>query len=175
MHYDPTQHARNRSGSVQGRKIDFDHPRESPFSNANAIATHSRDASAETVFSDEEISSPPPPMPYATFSTPQISLPELALQNDAGRVRSESAGSQGSIGDFYDAYYRRSAIGSAASQAQDKMGRNSPMLDNSGESGKTGTRNMRRPPPLKLGDTILEVASPTPTPVRTEERGSRIL
>ncbi|CAD6444050.1 55b3bad4-0013-47d6-a73d-63ddd622067a [Sclerotinia trifoliorum] len=41
MHYDPTAVAssRNRSGSVQGRAVDFDRPRESPFGNSNAIAS----------------------------------------------------------------------------------------------------------------------------------------
>ncbi|APA11049.1 predicted protein [Sclerotinia sclerotiorum 1980 UF-70] len=41
MHYDPTTGAssRNRSGSVQGRAVDFDRPRESPFSNSNAIVS----------------------------------------------------------------------------------------------------------------------------------------
>ncbi|KAF7862688.1 hypothetical protein EAF04_007561 [Stromatinia cepivora] len=41
MHYDPTAvaSARNRSGSVQGRAVDFDQPRESPFSNSNEIVS----------------------------------------------------------------------------------------------------------------------------------------
>ncbi|KAB8296067.1 hypothetical protein EYC80_008873 [Monilinia laxa] len=39
IYYDPTSRpsARTRSGSVQGRAVDFDRPRESPFSNSNAI------------------------------------------------------------------------------------------------------------------------------------------
>jgi hypothetical protein len=45
IHYDPRNHHRNRSGSVQGRSIDFDHPRESPFSNAHATSTHSANTS----------------------------------------------------------------------------------------------------------------------------------
>ncbi|KAH7312065.1 hypothetical protein BKA65DRAFT_574808, partial [Rhexocercosporidium sp. MPI-PUGE-AT-0058] len=44
MHYDPSATNRTRAGSVQGRQIDFDSPRESPFSNANAIH-HSRNSS----------------------------------------------------------------------------------------------------------------------------------
>ncbi|KAF7899765.1 hypothetical protein EAF00_004101 [Botryotinia globosa] len=55
MHYDPTLSSgsavRNRSGSVQGRAVDFDRPRESPFSNANAIvgSEHGRQESDSTV------------------------------------------------------------------------------------------------------------------------------
>ncbi|KAF7909656.1 uncharacterized protein EAF01_003374 [Botrytis porri] len=55
MHYDPTLSSgpavRNRSGSVQGRAVDFDRPRESPFSNANAIAgsEHDRQESYSSV------------------------------------------------------------------------------------------------------------------------------
>lgn len=43
LHYDPTSAptARNRSGSLQGRAVNFDRPRESPFSNANAISERS--------------------------------------------------------------------------------------------------------------------------------------
>ena len=39
IHFDPSHHRRNRSGSVQGRAVDFDHPRESPFSNSHAIGS----------------------------------------------------------------------------------------------------------------------------------------
>ncbi|TGO52909.1 hypothetical protein BOTNAR_0310g00030 [Botryotinia narcissicola] len=55
MHYDPTLSSgsavRNRSGSVQGRAVDFDRPRESPFSNANAIvgSEHGRQESYSSV------------------------------------------------------------------------------------------------------------------------------
>ncbi|RDW66866.1 hypothetical protein BP5796_09615 [Coleophoma crateriformis] len=37
IHYDPKEHHRNRSGSVQGRAIDFDNPRSNPFMDAHAI------------------------------------------------------------------------------------------------------------------------------------------
>ena len=39
LYYNPANHRRNRSGSVQGRKVDFDHPRNSPFSNSYAISS----------------------------------------------------------------------------------------------------------------------------------------
>jgi hypothetical protein len=32
LHYDPSSHHRNRSGSIQGRPVDFSKPRETPFS-----------------------------------------------------------------------------------------------------------------------------------------------
>lgn len=36
MHYDPSSHHRNPSGSILGRPIDFCNPRETPFSDRNA-------------------------------------------------------------------------------------------------------------------------------------------
>lgn len=59
MHYDPTSRpsARNRSGGVQGRAVDFDTPRESPFADANRIGCtsgHGRNGSSGSSGSESE-------------------------------------------------------------------------------------------------------------------------
>ncbi|KAI9649355.1 hypothetical protein NHQ30_001930 [Ciborinia camelliae] len=56
IYYDPTSapSSRNRSGSVQGRSVNFDHSRESPFSNSNAI---SGNGSVKSHSSNESFSS----------------------------------------------------------------------------------------------------------------------
>jgi hypothetical protein len=128
---------------VQGRAVDFDHPRESPFSNSNAVSgsgnekgeRHSVNSSVSTTFS--------------TFSSiyvetrahvkseerkewelipPRNQRLELDLRIDSERLsvnplmpsargRSASEVSQVSIGDFYDAYYRQSILAHRASVA----------------------------------------------------------
>jgi len=186
LHFDPTQTQRNRSGSVQGRTVDFDHPRESPFSNANAIS-HSASTS---ISSSSSISSRKSFKPTTHDPIPKI--PTLAINNPdperlsvntitglPGRNRSASEASQGSIGDFYDAYYRQSIMAqraSVAAQANMLNLRSSGLLmPGSANSGWRDVGRRPAPAPLKLGpgsvggaglagETIMEVASPGPSP-----------
>jgi len=152
MHYDPRQHSRNRSGSVQGRKVDFDQPRESPFSNSYAISNHSASNSISSEYSIQ----PKPDVPREFEFHLNDSKPDATL--DRSRQRSASETSQNSIGEFYDSYYRHSTLARRASQ-----------MVNKGKSDDVGialSSNLRRPPPVKvgslfMGDTIVEVATPT--------------
>ena len=48
IHYDPSSRRRNRSGSVQGRAVNFDRPRESPFSYSKPVANHSTNSGEKT-------------------------------------------------------------------------------------------------------------------------------
>jgi len=169
IHYDPTSHSRNRSGSVQGRAVDFDHPRESPFSNSNAISNHSASSSGSSIDTRRKPKHEPPNLPKLelfgmSFPEPdRLSVNVAARARDSsatGRNRSASEASTSSIGDFYDAYYRNSTIAQRASQIQTHGG-----------SGDLNLGAGRKPPPLKLGvgngfmgETIKEVPSPALTP-----------
>lgn len=136
IHYDPTQQHRNRSGSVQGRKVDFDHPRESPFSNSNATSDHSSSSSISSYMSSTE--SPDLSSSTASMAKTQPKVPDLddmfpvppvparirpkphglevstfdsgRLSVASGRERSGSDVSQASMGSFYDSYYRQSTL-----------------------------------------------------------------
>jgi hypothetical protein len=177
MHFDPTQQQRNRSGSVQGRKVDFDHPRESPFSNSNATTSHSGSTSISSSISTTsstrtrsrsrggEKQDPMPKPPVLA-----VHLPEQGrLSVDGfGRGRSASEASQGSIGEFYDSYYRQSTMAQRASvvaQAQ-----------NSGMLGVANFSHPKRPGALNLRlgggnvDTIVEMPSPLASPMVAKER-----
>ena len=179
MHYDPTSTNRTREGSVQGRKVDFDHPRESPFSNANAIR-HSPNSSISSVSSRSssyfDLETETPPIPQLLSQPPLLELPRPGSKT--GRGRSESDTSQVSVSDFYDAYYRQSILGQRASAASLVQGNNaggSRFLGvNSGVQGRNGLASrdlgVKRPAPLRVGETIVEVASPTPSPLATKER-----
>jgi hypothetical protein len=177
MHFDPTQQQRNRSGSVQGRKVDFDHPRESPFSNSNATTSHSGSTSISSSISTTsstrtrsrsrsgEKQDPMPKPPVLAMHLPEQG--RLSV-NGFGRGRSASEASQGSIGEFYDSYYRQSTMGqrgSVAVQAQN--------------SGMLGVANFSHPKipgalNLRLGggnvDTIVEMPSPLASPMAAKER-----
>jgi hypothetical protein len=185
LHFDPTPTRRNRSGSVQGRKVDFDHPRESPFSNSNAISTHSANTSISS-----SISSASTKGVTETTHDPMPKIPTLAIKNQdperlsvntitglPGRNRSASEASQGSIGEFYDAYYRQSILAQRASVAAQA---NAINLRSSGllMPGSVGRRPT--PGPLKLGpgsvggaglsgETIMELPSPVPSMRRREQ------
>jgi hypothetical protein len=175
LHFDPTGFAlRTRAGSVQGRTVDFDHPRESPFSNANAI-THSSSTSISSISSTASTSrSRPQPQPHEIHDDPIPQVPTLNIRNadlnfdfaldhpserfslTPGRGRSASEASQATIGEFYDAYYRQSIMAqrqSAAAQANV----NAINLRSSGLL-MPGSANVVRevgrrpaPPPLRLG------------------------
>ena len=127
LHYDPTSQNRNRSGSVQGRSVDFDRPRESPFSNASAIS-HSANSSISTASStslpwqkaadspESQEPEPPLPKPQALLSA-VVDANRLSVATAASRRgRSASEASQLSMGfgDFYDAYYRQSGLARAS-------------------------------------------------------------
>ncbi|EPE35392.1 hypothetical protein GLAREA_11091 [Glarea lozoyensis ATCC 20868] len=112
LHYDPTSHHRSRAGSVQGRAVDFDHPRESPFSNSNAITTNSANHSIASSVSSFESAKQ-----HNVQGLEQRSFPAQQVRPQGpthlaapGRGRSESEGSQASISDFYDSYYRQSVV-----------------------------------------------------------------
>jgi hypothetical protein len=128
MHYDPTSRNRSRSGSVQGRAVDFDHPRESPFANINAIpslpslpssANHSASSSISSLQSARQHQNSIPssdlrPSPARGHGLPIASQGTTHLFAPSGRGRSESEASQASISDFYDSYYRQSAVPTSA-------------------------------------------------------------
>ena len=150
IHYDPSHHRRNRSGSVQGRAVDFDHPRESPFSNSHAIngsesgkgEGHSANSSVSTTFSVESGIRVSTQIHVKTEDKddikPRVPRLELDLTTEKDRLsvnpfvpghagvrgRSPSEISQGSIGDFYDAYYRQSMMAQRASVASQVLGIN---------------------------------------------------
>jgi len=161
---------RSRSPSLS-RAHDLDAPRESPFSNSFAISTHSASSSVAS-FADEEVAPPAAARPYLELNL--YDTDRLAVQPDVGvRDRSASEASQGSIGDFYDAYYRQSLAAQRASiAAQNQAG-----SGRSWEQPSTGLSapGARRPAPLNLkmgggalaGDTIVEVPSPTNGPTAT--------
>ncbi|PMD30894.1 hypothetical protein L207DRAFT_203039 [Hyaloscypha variabilis F] len=189
MHFDPTQALRTRSGSVQGRAIDFDYPRESPFSNANAISTHSADSSISSTSSSSSLKLKAPHQEIEEDPIPQV--PTLNIFNPpnpdrlsvaTGRNRSASEASQGSIGDFYDSYYRQSILAqrqSVAVQANAINSGSSGLLMPGAAHGAgqgLGGSGVRRPAPAPLrlgpqsigggglaGETIMEVASPMPS------------
>jgi hypothetical protein len=190
LHYDPRQHSRDRSGSVQGRKVDFDHPRESPFSNIHATSDHSSSSSVSSNNSPKAPTrgprrlevDPMPQIPALDFQFPQAPQPgRLSVAPSFGRGRSASEVSQNSIGDFYDAYYRQSIM------QQQRRGSNSVSLapghaigvaNGNGKGGRheeflmvgnAVSTNAKRPAPLKLNgggwvgaETIVEVPSPLP-------------
>lgn len=115
IHFDPSSRSRNRSGSVQGRAVDFDHPRESPFSNANTTSNHSHSSSAssfESAVQKQNKDVTPKRQPgLAVSSILQQQQPDrLSVAPSMGRGRSASEASQNSIGDFYDSYYRQSIV-----------------------------------------------------------------
>ncbi|KAH6674724.1 hypothetical protein B0J14DRAFT_20586 [Halenospora varia] len=116
IHFDPSSNNRNRSGSVQGRAVDFDHPRESPFSNANAASNHSASSSAssfESAVQKQNKDVTPKRQPGLAVSSilQQQQQPDrLSVAPSMGRGRSASEASQNSIGDFYDSYYRQSIV-----------------------------------------------------------------
>ena len=203
LHFDPTQTPalRTRAGSVQGRTVDFDHPRESPFSNANAIHSNSSSISSTSSTSsrrekangqgqaqEEDI----PSVPTLSFGgKPDFDPSSFAHHSFIGRNRSASEASQGSIGDFYDAYYRQSIMAqrqSIAAQTNAINLRSSGLLMPGSANlgvGREGAGKRPAPPPLKLGpgsigggglrgETIMEVVSPAPSPMTGSQRFPRM-
>ena len=186
MHFDPSQQHRNRSGSVQGRKVDFDHPRESPFSDPSSIG-HSANSSVSSSRSSSTTRSrlvddhgPVPKLPIleldrSVLDRLSVVFPASTKVHD----RSASEASQGSIGDVYDAYYTQSfwAQGpSGSSQVQEINVRSSASLGvPNGNSLKIHLRDVgKRPGPLRFGDgssvgTIVEMPSPVPSPMVGKE------
>jgi hypothetical protein len=186
LHFDPTQALRTRAGSVQGRTIDFDHPRESPFSNANAISTHSTTSSISSTSSSSSLKLKAPLPSHEIQEDPIPQVPTLNIFNLApgpdrfslagfsGRNRSASEASQGSIGEFYDAYYRQSIMAqrqSVAAQANGINLRSSGLLIPGSGNQQFEKGRKPPPPPLRLGpgsigggglagETIMEVVSP---------------
>lgn len=79
IHYDPTSHHRNRSGSIQGRSVDFSHPRSSPFTDLAASTFYKHSPSSSTASDNSVLSyyttSHPSPVlsPSATFDLQVLS------------------------------------------------------------------------------------------------------
>jgi hypothetical protein len=191
MHYDPSQTRRTRSSSIQGRAIDFDHPRESPFSNAHSVASsHSTNSSVSSSatttprigstsepFALKVPSVSKPDLPIMTFEqVDRLSVNVLPFRQHKGKTPSET--SQNSIGDFYDAYYRNSTMAQRASQMTVPLPM--PPVDTVSIGGGSNTRRAA-PAPLRLGpgsvgggglavETIMEVATPNVSPL-PERRG----
>ncbi|KAL2062266.1 hypothetical protein VTL71DRAFT_6532 [Oculimacula yallundae] len=179
IRYDPTSTNRTRSGSVQGRDIEFARPGESPFSNSNAMkhslkSSTSSTSSRSSSYSDTTEDTPQ--VPQLPSLPPQLVLPVLDLQ--PGRLRSESETSQGSVSDFYDAYYRQSMLEQKASTANSvpasnvllgshSLGVNSRPQGFIGPVVKEGSG--RRPAPMRVGETIMEVVSPFPSPLAEKQ------
>lgn len=177
IHYDPTQRHRNRSGSVQGRSIDFDNPRESPFSNFHAISTHSTSSSQSSARSSA-LAMQQPGQEQMPKSFLELSLPapdRLSVVTTAmSRGRSASEVSQVSIGEFYDAYYRQSILAAQHASGVNQVNNGNPMSRDMGV-GISMTTSGRRPAPLNqnikpnrrtlAGETIVEMPSPAPSPM----------
>lgn len=189
MHYDPSQTRRTRSSSIQGRAIDFDHPRESPFSNAHSISSHSANSSVSSSatttprigstsepFALKVPSVPTPDPPIMNFEqADRLSVNVLPFKQHKGKTPSET--SQNSIGDFYDAYYRNSTMAQRSSQVPPPL--SMPPVNSVSIGG--GHTRRAAPAPLKLGPgsvgggglavgTIMEVATPNVSPL-PERRG----
>ncbi len=102
-------------------------------------------------------------MPTLPSRSLHLELPESSVR----RGRSESEVSQVSVSDFYDAYYRQSVLGQRAS-AMSSVDLSGSRLVGVNVNGAVG-RDLgaaRRPAPLKLGgETIIEVVTPTPSPM----------
>jgi hypothetical protein len=190
MHYDPSTTRRTRSTSIQGRAIDFDHPRESPFSNANYLSSsHSTNSSvSSSATGTPRIGSTTEPF---ALKIPTLDLPNTDPQNgnEDGKLganilpfrlhkaKTPSETSQNSIGDFYDAYYRNSTMAMRASQVP--TGLSMPPVKSvniTGSGGGIGGQRRPAPAPLRLGpgsvggsglsgETIMEVATPNASPM----------
>lgn len=196
LHFDPTQTPalRTRAGSIQGKTVDFDHPRESPFSNANAIHSNSSSISSTSSTSSRKGKANEqgraqedsiPSVPTLNFGVkPNFDPSSFAHHSFIGRNRSASEASQGSIGDFYDAYYRQSIMAQRQSIAQQANAinlRSSGLLMPGSANLGVGAGKRPAPPPLKLGpgsigggglrgETIMEVVSPAPSPGTGSQR-----
>ncbi|TAQ86213.1 hypothetical protein B7494_g5467 [Chlorociboria aeruginascens] len=199
IHFDPRQHYRNGSGSVQGRSVDFDRPRSSPFSSASdhsvssstsspSSASTSSPSSASTLSPQSKHESDTPTAPLNLnfrIDTSRLS----AIDITSGRSRSASEASQSSmiIGDFYDAYYRQSILAARNSgiplqdlgqtTAGDLLSApNANLGVGIALSSSNGLAPSKRLQPLKLGvnigETIEELPSPlpSPSPVMAKER-----
>ncbi|KAG4432734.1 hypothetical protein IFR05_011790 [Cadophora sp. M221] len=165
MHYDPSATNRTRAGSVQGRQVDFDHPRESPFSNSNAIR-HSPSSSISSTSSRSssyfDAADDTPPIPQLPSKPPQLELPALDLKS--GRMRSESDTSQGSRASGMSLAQGSNASGSRF------LGVNYGIQGANGNGPVLREAVAKRPAPLRVGETIMEVLSPTSSPMPSNER-----
>jgi hypothetical protein len=149
---------REQSGSIQHRATDSENQHESPFSNINAITTPSHSVNSSFSDTQPEISSRTQQPDLVSQPTLGLNFPfpepgRLSVMTGTGRDHRASLASQGSIGDFYDAYYRLSTMEQRASVA----------------SQTSNVPGGRRPPPLNFsrlgGETIVEQPSPAPSPM----------
>lgn len=174
---DTSQAHRGREMSIEAKLNDSDQPKESPFSNSNAISTHTASSSISSAHAPRRVEHhiPKPFLELNFHDSERLSVATPRI----GRNRSTSELSQVSIGDFYDSYYRQSILAqraSMASQAQEAGGR---PWDASNMTSVPG--GIRRPAALnlKLGggalaeETIVEMPSPGLSPMSRSggERG----
>lgn len=174
LHFDPTAHRRNRSGSVQGRAVNFDQPRESPFSNLNHTSDHSHSPSSSVSsslssgsLSRFETNSPQKPIlahDYSSALLPPVPArfqpqdPERLSIAPQVRGRPASEASQNSIGEFYDSYYRQSTMVSSGQPTAIPMGpgfrisvQDETQAFEDRARGRSGSIGARRLAPLKFG------------------------
>lgn len=157
---------RKRRASLESNALDFDQPLDSPFSNANAISAPITGSSSRST------SSTSPAVERVAIELNLMKGEHLSAM-PAARDRSASEVSQGSVGDFYDAYYRQSIIAaSPANQGSNAAGRHSRTFN----VGGGASRGPRLPAPLKLDEgalarePIVEMPSPGLSP-RSSKRG----
>jgi hypothetical protein len=187
LHYDPTSRHRSRAGSVQGRAVDFDHPRESPFSNSNAIpsisANHSTSSSISSFESAKQNHNPLPTSKHLPSPARGHGLPvppqgtTHLVVTPGGRGRSGSEGSQASISDFYDSYYRQSRVIASVSSYNTTISsrQGSATLDTSDPHTSLSSNNSSAYPliePLKQETNSSPLPSQPPTPPRRSSRRS---
>jgi len=104
IHYDPAKHSQNRSNSVQGEIVDFNYPKRSELEGPGSAH-----------LSDSVVLSTVLVPPQLRMNKPadgaELVMDRLPTVPGSGRLKGTSDASQGSIDDFYDSYYRRSAQG----------------------------------------------------------------
>ena len=163
--------------------MDFDRPRESPFSQADATnpVSHSKSSSLDTsekVKIDTGVRNEGRENRGLNvgLEAGAVDTNRLSTVSVSKRGRSASETSQASIGfgDFYDAYYRQSQASrlshaSVASHILNVSKQSSQDSHVSGVGVAVTSNGMKRPPPLKFGgaqveETIVEVATPISTP-----------
>ena len=166
--------------------MDFDRPRGSPFSSAKVIS-HSASSSISSTASSgsrgQKVSQLGPEhidrLAEGWKRTLSVGLGEPDRRSVATaasrRGRSTSEASSVGFGEFYDAYYQQNVLTQSASQGTINGNRGSGIVQDLHLAGVgvAISSNVRgkRPPPLRrvgareaIGETIVEVASPLPSP-----------
>jgi hypothetical protein len=166
--------------------VDFDRPRESPFSSAQVLS-HSASSSISSTSSagspGQKVSElgaehiqRPAEGSKRTLAVGIVEPDRLSVATAASRRgRSTSEARSVGFGEFYDAYYRQSVLAHTASQGAVHSNRGSGIVQDLHLAGVgvaiSSNSGGKRPPPLRwvgaggaVGETIVEVASPLPSP-----------